>query len=324
MKRLTLVLASLVTLLFLVTPVAQAAFPERNITLIVTFSPGGGFDTIARAIARSMKKYLPKGVSVIVKNVTGAGGVTGTVFVYRAKPDGYTIGHIYADGMLGLQMLKGVKKAGYDIHKFTWLALVGGESYGLLLRKDSPYRSVKDLQRAKRVTWGVEGVGVTRWFPAFIAAKELGIPFEVVAGYRGTGESLPALLRGDYDVFTQPIDHPSIVPYLKTGEIRPLVHLSETRAKNAPGVPTAKEVGYDLVVKLSRAIGAPPGVPADRAKILEDLLLKAMADADYKKFVAKSGIALVPGNARKAKKDLEGFATLYGKYKSDMLRAIGK
>lgn len=322
MRKFAIVLVCFVALIF-VTPVVKAAFPERNIIFIVTFSPGGGFDSIARAIARSMKKFLPKGVNVIVKNITGAGGITGSVALYRGKPDGYTIGHLYADGLLGLQLLRG-KKTGYDINKFTWLALVGGEPYSLQVRKDSPYRSVKDLKKAKRLTWGVEAPGTGRWFPGIIAAKEMGLSFEIVSGYRGTGDSLPGLLRGDFDVFTQPIDHPSIVPYLKTGEIRPLVNLSEARAKNAPDVPTAREIGYNLVLKIMRAIAAPPRVPADRAKILEDLLLKAMADGDYKKFVAKSGIAIVPGSAAKAKADLKGFATLYGKYKSIMLEALGK
>ena len=322
MRKLAIVLVCFVALLF-ATPVVKAAFPERNIIFIVTFSPGGGFDSIARAISRSMKKFLPKGVNVIVKNITGAGGITGSVALYRAKPDGYTIGHLYADGLLGLQMLRG-KKTGYDVNKYTWLALVGGEPYSLQVRKDSPYRSVKDLQKVKRITWGVEAPGTGRWFPGIIAAKVMGLSFEVVSGYRGTGESLPGLLRGDYDVFTQPIDHPSIVPYLKTGEIRPLVTFSETRAKNAPDVPTAREVGYDLVLKISRAIAAPPGVPADRAKVLENLLLKAMADSEYKQFVAKSGSPLVPGNAKKAKEDMDRYNVIYGKYKSAMSKALGK
>lgn len=320
MKTLVAIVVSLLVLNL--APPARANFPERNITLIVTFPPGGGFDAVARAISHSMKKFLPRDVHVIVRNVTGAGGVTGTVALYRAKPDGYTIGHLYSDGVLGLQMLQGEGKVGYDVSKFTWLALVGGEPFALLVRKDSPYRSIKDLQQAKRVTWGVEAIGVTRWFPAFIAAKEMTIPFDVVAGYTGTGDSLPALLRGDYDVFTQPIDHPSIVPYLKTGEMRPLVQLSDSRAKNAPDVPTARELGYDVVLKLSRGMAAPPGVSGDRAKALEGLLLKAMNDEDYRKFVAKSGIDLIPGDAEKAKQELDIFINLYGKYRAEMVKAI--
>ena len=79
----------------------HAEFPNRDITIIVHASPGGGFDAIARALGRYMKPLLPKNIDVIVKNVVGAGGITGTVAMYRAKPDGHTIGHIYADGDAG-------------------------------------------------------------------------------------------------------------------------------------------------------------------------------------------------------------------------------
>ena len=169
----------------------QAEFPKKNINSIVTFSPGGGFDTISRAISRFGEKYLPKGVKMIVKNVTGAGGITGTVYLYRSKPDGYTIGQLHG-GMMAVPFLRGVKKTGYDYEKFTWVARVGGEPYALLLRKDSKYKSLEELQKAKRVTWGLEAIGVGRWVDAFIAAGELGIPFQVVSGYRGTGETCPA------------------------------------------------------------------------------------------------------------------------------------
>ena len=300
---------------------SHAEFPERNITSVVTFSPGGGFDTISRAISRSIKKYLPKGVQAIVKNVTGAGGVTGTVFLYRAKPDGYTIGQMYG-GMMPVPFLRGAKKAGYDFEEFTWLARVGGEPYALLLRNDSKFKTLKDLQQAKRVTWGVESIGAGRWFDAFIAAKELGIPFQVVSGYRGTGESLPGLLRGDYDVFLQPIDHPSIVPYLKTQEIRPLLDLAGQRSVNAPDIPTAKDAGYNFTLASSRHMAAPPKTPAKRAKILETALLKAMNDKEYKDFIKQSGLVLDPGDAKRANKDIAVRAALYRKYTDDMKKVL--
>lgn len=310
------------TALLLSGTVSHAEFPERNITSIVTFSPGGGFDTISRAISRSIEKYLPRGVKAIVKNVTGAGGVTGTVFLYRSRPDGYTIGQMYG-GMMPVPFLRGVRKAGYDFEKFTWLARVGGEPYALLLRNDSRYKTLKDLQEADRVTWGVESIGAGRWFDAFIAAAELGISFEVVSGYRGTGENLPGLLRGDYDVFLQPIDHPSIVPYLKTGEIRPVLDLAGRRSVNAPDVPTARDAGYDFTLASSRHMAAPPGTPADRARILETALLKAMNDKEFTDFLLKSGLVLDPGDARRAHRDIAVRAALYRKYIDRMKQTLG-
>ncbi len=323
MNRLLRVVMIGVAPLLLFAGPSYGEFPEKNINSIVTFSPGGGFDTISRAISRSIEKYLPKGVKAIVKNVTGAGGVTGTVYLYRSKPDGYTIGQMYG-GMMPVPFLKGAKKAGYDFEKFTWLVRVGGEPYALLLRNDSKYKTLKDLQQGKRITWGVESIGAGRWFDAFIAAAELGIPFDVVSGYRGTGESLPGLLRGDYDVFLQPIDHPSVVPYLKTKEIRPLLDLAGKRSTNAPDVPTAKESGYDFTLASSRHMAAPPGTPADRAKILETALLKAMTDKEFTDFLLKSGLILDPGDAKRAKEDIAVRAGLYRKYIDDMKKVLPK
>ena len=310
------------TALLLFSTAGYAEFPERNITSIVTFSPGGGFDTISRAISRNIEKYLPKGIKAIVKNVTGAGGVTGTVFLYRSRPDGYTIGQMYG-GMMPVPFLRGAKKAGYDFEKFTWLARVGGEPYALLLRKDSRFKSLEELQKSERVTWGVEAIGAGRWFDAFIAAKELGVPFQVVSGYRGTGENLPGLLRGDYDVFLQPIDHPSIVPYLGTGEIRPVLTLGPKRALNAPDVRTAREAGYNFTLSSSRHMAAPPGTPAKRVKVLEQALLKTMADKEYNAFIKKSGLVLDPGDSKRANKDISDLAALYRKYTPDMRETLG-
>ena len=129
---------------------------------------------------------------------------------------------------------------------------------------------------------------------SFLAAKAFGIDFNVVAGYRGTGESLPALLRGDFDVWAQPIDHPSVTSYLGT-DLRPVVQLDRKRAVNAPDVQTSYEMGYDLYFSDLRAFGGPPGIPADRAKILEDLLLKAMRDKEYVDWKNASSIQLVEG-----------------------------
>jgi tripartite-type tricarboxylate transporter receptor subunit TctC len=307
--------------LMLLGTAAHAEFPEKNINSVVTFSPGGGFDTISRAISRFGGKYLPKGVKMIVKNVTGAGGITGTVYLYRSKPDGYTIGQLHG-GMMPVPFLRGVENVGYDYEKFTWVARVGGEPYALLMRKDSKYKSLGQLQKSKRVTWGLEAIGVGRWVDAFIAAAELGINFQVVSGYRGTGENLPGLLRGDYDVFLQPIDHPSVVPYLKTGEIRPLLTLGPKRAINAPDVRTAIEAGYNITVSSARHIAAPPGTPAKVVKALETLLMKAMNDKDYNAFIKKSGLVLDPGGTKRANQDIADLGALYRKYTPAMKKTL--
>ena len=288
---------------------AAAAFPDRNINLIVPFSPGGGYDSIARATARSMKKFLPKGVNVIVKNLTGAAGQRANVFVYRAKPDGYTIAHLQSSGMLGQEMMS-EKPVGFETSKYTWLARVGADPYGLHVSAKGPYKSIEDLQKAKRITWGVEGIGVGRWLGCFLAAKAFGIDFHVVAGYRGTGESLPALLRGDFDVWAQPIDHPSVTSYLGT-DLRPVAQLDKKRAVHAPDTKTSFEMGYDLYFSDLRAFGGPPGIPEDRAKFLEDLLLKALRDKAYVDWKNSSNYVMVEGPGSAVAQDLKYYEDLF-------------
>lgn len=298
---------------------AHAEFPDRNINLIVPFSPGGGYDSIARAIARSMKKYIPKGVNVIVKNVTGAGGLRAQVFVYRAKPDGYTIAHMQSSGMLGWEMLS-EKPVGYETRKYTWLARVGADPFAVHVSAKGPHKSIEDLQKAKRVTWGVESIGVGRWFASFLAAKAFGIDFQVVAGYLGTGQSLPALLRGDFDAWAQPIDHASVISYLGT-ELRPVAQLHKTRAVNAPELPTSEEMGHPLFFSDLRAIAGPPGIPADRAKILEDLLLKSMRDELYIDWKKKSSTVLVEGPGSAVIEDLTYYENLFKANLADLRKA---
>ena len=300
---------------------AAAAFPDRNINLIVPFSPGGGYDAIARATARSMKKFLPKGVNVIVKNVTGAAGLRAAVFMYRAKPNGYTIAHFQASGMLGQEMMS-ERPIGFETGKYTWLARVGADAFGLHVSAKGPYKTIADLQKAKRITWGVEGIGVGRWLGSFLAAKAFGIDFHVVAGYRGTGESLPALLRGDFDIWAQPIDHPSVTSYLGT-DLRPVAQLDKTRAVNAPDVKTSYEMGYNLYFSDLRAFGGPPGIPEDRAKILEDLLLKSMRDKDYTDWKKSSSIVLVEGPGSTVAQDLKYYEDLF-RANLDEMRAAAK
>ena len=306
-------------------PSAQDVFPSKDINLVVTYSPGGGFDSIARAIARSMTKGMPKGLNVIVKNITGAAGVRGATALYRAKPDGHTIAHLDVQGLIGHQLLRG-GKVGYDMSKLTWLARIGFEPVGIMVNAKSAYHTVDDLRKAKTLKWGVLAIGGPIWQQSFVAAKALGIPFSgVVSGYRGNSETIPALLRGDFDaIATVPVS-PAVLPLLRSNELRVPVVLGKNRYDALPDVPTAKEAsGTEFLIGVIRAIAGPPGLPADRAKVLERLLVNAMHDADYKNFVKKSGQPLAPGNAEETKELVSLAQGTVEKYSKAMAKAMGR
>ena len=281
------------------TPV-QADFPSRDLNWIVQFPPGGGYDAMSRALARSINKQLPKGLRVIVKNVTGAGGRRGAVSLYRAKPDGHTVGVLDMLGLVTPQILSGTRETVYDLNKYEYIARMGNEPYTVFVGGKSPHKTLDDLKKVSRLTWGSEGIGTGRWLPSFLTARTLGLKFDLVTGYRGTGDSVPALMRGDFVTWLNPSEHSTVGPLARDGNLRCIVHLGAKRSWACPDTPTAKELGVNFINEILRLVAIPPGVPRHRAKRLEEIVVKAMDDADYRNWAKKSGTAINPGDAATA------------------------
>jgi len=301
---------------------ARAAFPEKDITWIVTFPPGGGYDAWSRQIAAAMKKFLPPGVNVVVKNVTGAGGRTGSITLYRARPDGYTVGLLDVAGLIPYQKAVGAEKAGFDMEKFVWIGRVANEPWVLMSSGKSALRTLDDLKKKKDLSWGVEGVGSTKWLYSVLEARELDLPMRFVSGYGGTGEILPASLRGDFDVWTNA--GPAHIPYVKSGDLRVILQFGAKRMPVFPNVPTAKELGYDLIAEILRLVAAPPGTPADRARVLEEAFLKAMNDPEFKAWVEKSQQEANPGGQKEALESLTPFTRLIDKHMKELREVFEK
>ncbi len=301
---------------------SQAAFPDKEITWIVPYSPGGGFDAWSRQIGATMKKYLPGGVDVVIKNVTGAGGRTGSITLYRARPDGYTVGLLDVAGLVPYQKAVGADKAGFDVDKFVWVGRVATEPWLLMTSAKSPLKTVEDLKKKKDLSWGIEGEGSTKWLFSVLEANEMGLPIRVVSGYGGTGELLPASIRGDFDVWTNA--GPAHIPYVKSGDLRALLQFGEKRMPAFADVPTAKELGFDIVAEILRLVAAPPGTPADRVKIIEEAFLKAMHDKDFLGWVEKSKQEANPGGQKEASQSAAAFGRLIEKHMNQLRASLQK
>ena len=275
LKKVSIFLA-VVSALALCSPALADNFPAKPIAWIVPYGPGGGYDTYARAIGSSAQKYFPKETSVIVKNVTGAGGRTGTNFLYRGKPDGYHIGFVPAPGLVIAPLFM---KTNYDLEKFCWLGQIAVAPYCIFVKKDSPLNTVEDLKKHKNLRFANTQKGSGFWFFSLMAQKVLDLKDpKFVSGYRGTAECIPALLRGDVEVFLAPVA--SVWSYLNRGEIKAVLALSAERLQDVPDVPSAGELGYSDLRLCSEIylLAAPPGTPEARAKIIENAIMKAMKD----------------------------------------------
>ena len=290
---------------------AEAAFPEKNIHWIVGFKPGGGFDTYSRAIARSMEKFLPDGINVVVENRPGSASQQAASMIYNADPDGYTLGIWPMPGLYVPQMFLDKK---YDTRKVTWLGTVLREPMCLAISAKSTFRTLKDLQAADAVRITLTGFTGPE-IAAPITLEKLGIKAKYITGHKGSKAALLAAMRGDGDavLFT----YGSLRKHILKKTFIPVLLLgSKTRNPEIPDVPTATDAGYpelDEIIGAWRSIGGPPGIPAARAQYLKDLLWKAMNDEEFVQWSEKAKRPVVALNAEETEAELKSVLGRYEK-----------
>jgi len=177
---------------------AEAKFPTRNIQFIIPYAAGGGFDAYVRFVSPVMEQYLPARASIVPANIAAASGSRGISQLYRAKPDGYTIGIFDLPGMFIEQAVQG--NNAYDLSKFAWIGCIGeGEHYLLAVGANSPIKTYADLQAlsAKRpVKFSSTGIEGTATAATIIATEVLGIRRQLITGYRGSSDYIIAAIRG--------------------------------------------------------------------------------------------------------------------------------
>lgn len=260
--------------LALSTGAALAEWPEKPITFVVPYSPGGGFDAYARAVAPGMEEIL--GTEVVIENIPGAGGQQGANTVYRADPDGYTIGIFNVPGLTVPQLLD--QSSGYDLTKISWIGNIATSKYAMAVQADSEFQTLDDLcGMGKPFKHSDTGPASTSSVTALIAMSLIDCPITNVTGYKGSSDTIIGLMRGEVDATIKPLA--GLQKYVDSGDLRFLMTFEDERS--LPDVPTSTELGYPDFAKfdLRRIVGAPPGLPDDiRDKLSEALLAAASSD----------------------------------------------
>lgn len=295
------------------------AFPKKNITFIIPFSPGGGFDTYVRLISPYVEKYLPKKVNVVPTNMPGAGGRKGLTAGYRAKPDGHTITVANVPGVAIPPILG--QKVSYDLNKMTWIGRLSVDYYMLAVSTKSPIKSVDALKTASMsdvIKMPSTGPGSTAHAMSKIFMGVLGFKGEIVSGYKGTKEMTVAVIRGDVPASTLPNN--SMRKYVESGDVRAL--LTTEHPSPWKGVPSARDAGItDLDgLAIQRLVGGAPGIPKDVQKILSDAFLKAMDDPKLKAAAAKAKRPFAPLSGAEAKQVLDRQLAVYLRFKEDLAK----
>jgi len=298
------------------TTVLAKDFPSKNIRWVVPYKPGGGFDQYSRAVARTMKKFLPADVNIIVTNKPGAGGQVAASLIQKARPDGYTIGILAMPGLFVPQMFH---KTNYDVKKFTWLATILNEPMVFAVATSSKLKTLKDVQQADTVRicgTGFSGPEIV----APITMETLGVKAKFIVGHQSSGEAYLAAMRGDGDAIV--FSYGSTRRHLKSKKFKGLLLIgTDKRSAEFPDVPTAVELGYTQLGQLGtwRVVGAPPKLQAGPKKYFEKLLMKTMNDPGFQKWSKKSKRPVSPLDGKTTTKRLMDQVELYENFR-DLLK----
>jgi tripartite-type tricarboxylate transporter receptor subunit TctC len=292
---------------------AFAQYPQKNIDLIVPYGPGGGFDIYARAVAKAMDGHLPKDVRVIVRNIPGAGSVKGIATMYRAAPDGYTIGIVDLPGAVAPQIMG--EQLPYDLDKATWLGTVNIGVYSLVVGKKTAFSTLDTFRMPAGRPPFFATTGSNDLAMAKIAASVLGIKAQFLTSYTGGPATHLAIIRGEADAGLG-IDV-AIARHLASGDLRQLVWFAKKGARGTPpGVETADDVGHPELANLSlnRVFAAPPDLPDMVRDRLVDIMQKALNDPELGAWAAKSNFPLdiaTPEQTRRLYTEQRVFLTSY-------------
>ncbi|WP_011301071.1 MULTISPECIES: Bug family tripartite tricarboxylate transporter substrate binding protein [Cupriavidus] len=259
-------------------PARADTYPSQPVRLVVPFPPAGGTDVLSRLVFN--KVGVATHWNVVVENRAGAGGNIGLDVVAKAKPDGYTLGMGQTANLAINPTL--YPKMPYDAVKdFTPVVLVSAQPVVLIVRADSPYKTVADLvaaAKAKPLSMASAGTGTVGHLTGEMFARRAGIKMLHVP-YKGASPALTDLLGGQTDFYfaTPPI----AMPMIKAGKIRALAVTSAKRLPLLAAVPTVAESGFaGFQAEDWKALVAPAGTSPDVVKRLNAEVNKALAQPD--------------------------------------------
>ena len=288
-------------------------YAGKTVTVVVGSAPGGLYDLWSRLLARTMGKYIPGNPTMLVQNMPGGGSIVAANYLYGlAKSDGLTIGmfqtHLYLEQIVGRPEVK------FDVRRFNWLGSQEKGQMMLYIRADSPHKSIDDVIKAKEPPkCGGSGSADQTALLTRLLEETLGAKFTRVLGYKGGGEVDLAMERGEVVCRATRITvHFSREPFLsweKKGFDRHLVQAGKKRDPRLPELPTIYElmdkyrtsdVGRRLTQiflagdELGRPMVAPPGVAAERVKILRGAYANALKDPDLLAEVERQRLDMEP------------------------------
>jgi tripartite-type tricarboxylate transporter receptor subunit TctC len=291
---------------------AQAqAFPARPITLVIPFTPAGGSDLTARALAKAAEPILGQPITVV--NRPAGGGATAMQEVARAAPDGYTI--VNSTAILAA-IAPHMRDVPYNpATDFTPLMTYGAFNTFICVRSDSPYRSLRELldfakANPRVTTVGVSVIGASSHLGMARLAQESAAQVSFVP-FGGGAPAVTALLGRH---ITTAVVSGEVLPFVANGQVRLLATLMGRRVPSLPDVPSIRELGFNWEMNSWLGMAGPRGLPAPIVQRLQDAFLQAMNDPAFKRVMEEVAVAELRNDSAAATRilaeDLRSFEAL--------------
>ena len=287
---------------------AQLYYEGKTIRIVVGLAAGGGFDTYARVIGRHIGRHIPGNPTVIVDNMPGAGSILMTNHLYKVvKPDGLTVGHF--NGAIILGQVLGQKGIEFDARRFEYLGAAVKEDVVCGLTKASGITSVEKWRASKTpVKLGGVAPGATPDNAGRILKAALGLPVQVVSGYKGTSQIRLAAESGEIAgaCFSWESMRVTWRKSLETGDAVPVVQIVPKAFPDLPKVPLAIDfaktdearrlilVGVQNSSAFARPFALPPGTPRDRVQILHKAFHAVLKDPAFLAEAQRANLSIDP------------------------------
>ena len=288
---------------------AQGNFFEgKAVRLVVGFTAGGGYDAYTRTLARHMGKHIPGNPSMIVENMPGAGSMISANYTYKAaRPDGLTIGHFI--GGLFLQQLLGKPGIEFDAAKFQFVGVPAQDNFVIGLAKSTGITDVESWMGSKQVVkfGGVASGSGSDDFPNLLKAT-LGLPIQLVSGYKGTADVRLAFNSGEVSGLSNSWESTKSTwrNELESGDLKLILQATLKPHPEHPKLPMAlnyakTEEAKRLISTVARVHGPtvrpyvlPPNTPADRVQTLRKAFMATMKDPEFLAEAKKANLDINP------------------------------
>lgn len=297
---------------------SNTTWPKQTIRIVVTFTPGGAPDILARVLAESWQQSL--GVPVLVENRPGYGGNIGADLVAKSEPDGYTL----LIGTVGIHAINGAlyeKMSFHPINDFTPISFLASTPNVLVVNKKlgvSNLHELIELAKAKpnELTFGSSGVGTSLHMSGELFKEMTGVQIRHIP-YKGRAQSLPDLISGRITMLFDNLS--SSLSLIKAGEVQALGVTTLKRSPAAPEIPTMAEQGLPGFEAISWfSLMAPANLPPAVQKQLNTLTRQTLNQAEVKKKLLASGLEPAPGSPQELSKLIQSETNKWGRviYKS--------